>query len=78
MAGTVCAVVERVPGERRVALTPEIAKKLRAAGLTVVLEKGAGVSAAFPDTAYIDVEFVDSAAAALARADVLLKVQPPE
>ena len=78
MAGTVCAVVERVPGERRVALTPEIAKKLRAAGLTVVLEKGAGVSAAFPDAAYIDVEFVDSAAAALARADVLLKVQPPE
>jgi NAD(P) transhydrogenase subunit alpha len=78
MAGTVCAVVERVPGERRVALTPEIAKKLRAAGLTVVLEKGAGVSAAFPDAAYVDVEFVDSAAAALARADVLLKVQPPE
>lgn len=78
MAGTVCAVVERVPGERRVALTPEIAKKLRAAGLTVVLEKGAGVSAAFPDAAYLDVEFVDSAAAALARADVLLKVQPPE
>jgi NAD(P) transhydrogenase subunit alpha len=78
MAGTVCAVVERVPGERRVALTPEIAKKLRAAGLAVVLEKGAGVSAAFPDAAYVDVEFVDSAAAALARADVLLKVQPPE
>ena len=78
MAATVCAVVERVPGERRVALTPEIAKKLRAAGVAVVMEKGAGSSAAFPDSAYADVEFVDSAAAALARADVLLKVQPPE
>lgn len=78
MAATVCAVVERVPGERRVALTPEIAKKLRAAGVAVVLEKGAGSSAAFPDSAYADVEFVDTAAAALARADVLLKVQPPE
>jgi NAD(P) transhydrogenase subunit alpha len=77
MAGTVCAVVERTPGERRVALTPEIAKKLRAAGVGVVMEKGAGASAAFPDAAYADVEFVDSAAAALARADVLLKVQPP-
>jgi len=78
MAGTVCAVVERVPGERRIALTPEIAKKLRAAGIAVVLEKGVGASAAFPDSAYADVEFVDSAAAVLARADVLLKVQPPE
>jgi H+-translocating NAD(P) transhydrogenase subunit alpha len=77
MAATVCAVVERTPGERRVALTPEIAKKLRAAGLAVLMEKGAGASAAFPDSAYADVEFVDTAAAALGRADVLLKVQPP-
>jgi NAD(P) transhydrogenase subunit alpha len=42
----------------------------------VLIEKGAGASAQFPDSAYKDVEFVDSAAEVYARADVLLKVQP--
>lgn len=74
---TIGALKETAPSEKRVALVPEVAGKLAAAGATVIMERGAGVSAQYPDCAYQNVEFVDSAAAVLARADVLLKVQPP-
>jgi NAD(P) transhydrogenase subunit alpha len=77
MSGIVVAVRESVAGERRVALTPEIAKKLRGAAVQVVLEQGAGDAAFFPDASFADVTLVASAAEALSRADVLLKVQPP-
>jgi H+-translocating NAD(P) transhydrogenase subunit alpha len=74
---TIGVVRETVPGERRVALVPEVAAKFAALGARVVIEKGAGLSAAFPDAAYKNVEFADSAAAVLAQADILLAVQPP-
>jgi NAD(P) transhydrogenase subunit alpha len=76
MATTVAVVRETVAGERRVALTPEVAKKLKARGAHIVLQNGAGASAYFVDAAYVDCEVVD-VHAALAQADVLLKVQPP-
>lgn len=71
------ALRETAPSETRVALVPEVAGKLAAAGATVMIERGAGVSAQYPDSAFKNVEFIDSAAALLAKADVLLKVQPP-
>ncbi|CAB4592920.1 MAG: Re/Si-specific NAD(P)(+) transhydrogenase subunit alpha [Actinobacteria bacterium] len=37
------------PGEKRVALVPDIISKLTKAGLEVVIESGAGVAAGFPD-----------------------------
>jgi len=43
---------ETAPGERRVALVPETAGKLAAAGFEVVVEAGAGAAASFPDAAY--------------------------
>ena len=67
---------ETQPGESRVALVPEVAAKFAAAGAQVIIERGAGVSAQFPDALYKNVEFVDGAAAVYARADLLLKVQP--
>lgn len=76
MATTIAAVRETTPGERRAALTPEVAKKLKARGAQIVIEAGAGASAYFADAAYAGVEAL-AAAQALARADVLLKVQPP-
>ena len=76
MAITVAAVRETVPGERRVALTPEVAKKLKARGARIVLQDGAGASAYFADAGYIECEVVD-VRTALAQADVLLTVQPP-
>ena len=43
---------ETCPGETRVAVTPETAKKLRAQGHEMVLEPGAGLASACPDAAY--------------------------
>jgi NAD(P) transhydrogenase subunit alpha len=45
---------ETAPGERRVALVPEIVKKLAGAGFSVTVEPGAGAEASFPDEAYRD------------------------
>jgi NAD(P) transhydrogenase subunit alpha len=76
MAVVVGVLKETWPTETRVAVVPEIAAKLRAAGVRVAFERGAGTAAHFPDSLYADVEFSD-AAAVLGSADVLLKVQPP-
>ena len=70
------ALAETDAGEARVSLTPEIAGKLAAAGARVMLERGAGVRAQFPDALYRNVEWSD-AASVLAQADVLLTVLPP-
>jgi NAD(P) transhydrogenase subunit alpha len=67
---------ETQPGEARVALVPEIAAKLVAAGAQLLLERGAGAAAQFPDALYKNVEFAADAAAVYARAELLLKVQP--
>src|ERR1700676_3993627 len=67
---------EMEAGEARVALVPEIAAKFAAAGARIVLERGAGAAAQFPDAGYQNVEFVDDAATVYARADLLLRVQP--
>jgi NAD(P) transhydrogenase subunit alpha len=75
---------ETVPGERRVALVPEVVAKLaRPAGegvtpLEVVVQRGAGDGALIPDEAYAQAgaQLVDDAAAALS-ADVVVKVAAP-
>ena len=68
-------VRETAPGERRVALVPETAGKLVAAGFEVVVEPNAGAAASFPDEAYRE------AGATLASpwdADVVVKVRKPD
>jgi len=77
MPVAVAVVRENVAGERRVALTPEVAKKLKSRGAQIVLEAGVGASAYFADASYADAELSADARSVLARADVLLKVQPP-
>lgn len=77
MPVVVAVLRETVPGERRIALTPEVAKKLKSRGATIVFEHGAGESAYLHDAAFAEIEVVADAATALARADVLLRVQPP-
>ncbi len=76
MAVAVVALKERAQGERRVALTPETARKFRALGADVLIESGAGFTAGFADQAYSDAR-VCQVEAALAEADVLLCVQAP-
>lgn len=76
MPVTIGGLRERAPGETRVSMVPEIAEKFAALGARVLLERGAGVSAQFPDAGYKNVEWADSSEAVLAAADVLLTVQP--
>ena len=76
MAITVVALRETAAGERRVAITPEMAKKMRGRGWRVLLERDAGAAAGFPDALYADTEFA-SAAEVCAQADVLACVLPP-
>jgi NAD(P) transhydrogenase subunit alpha len=78
MAVTIVLVGETAAGERRVALSPETAKKLGALGARILVQRGAGLPAHFPDAAYANAEFIDDADAALAQADVLVCVQPPD
>jgi H+-translocating NAD(P) transhydrogenase subunit alpha len=70
---------ERRAGETRVAVTPDAAKKLIALGLEVVVEAGAGLTAAAPDADYeaAGARVVPTAAAALDGADLVLKVRGP-
>jgi proton-translocating NAD(P)+ transhydrogenase subunit alpha len=77
MAVTIGALAERAPGEKRVSLSPEVAEKFAVAGARVLLERGAGTSAQFPDASYRRVEWCDATPATLAALDVLLTVQPP-
>jgi NAD(P) transhydrogenase subunit alpha len=74
---TVAIPKEQTPDERRVALVPEIAGRLAKLGLTVVIEKDVGKRAHFLDTAYQEVQVVESANELYQKADVILKVQPP-
>jgi len=45
---------EMYPKERRVALVPAVIPNLKKAGLEVVVERGAGLAAGYPDTEYVD------------------------
>ena len=45
---------ETRPGERRVALVPDVVKKLAGVGWEVCIQAGAGGEAAFSDAAYED------------------------
>ncbi|MCU1527139.1 MAG: transhydrogenase subunit alpha [Frondihabitans sp.] len=76
---TVGAVRETADRERRVALDPDGAAAFIAKGFAVVVEKGAGTAASFPDSAY------EKAGASLvsrddviAKSDVLAVVRPPD
>lgn len=66
---------EALPGETRVALTPEIAAKLQKLGVSVVMERDAGKLSGLLDSEYEGVEFAD-AKGVLAKAGLLLAIQP--
>ena len=70
---------ERRPGEKRVAATPETVKKYVGMGAAVTVEAGAGAGADIPDAdfAAAGATIAPDARAALANADMVLKVQRP-
>jgi H+-translocating NAD(P) transhydrogenase subunit alpha len=69
---------ETAPGERRVALVPDALVKLIGAGLEVLVEKGAGVGALVPDSAFAEAGATVVSTDDLYRdADVIVRVQKP-
>jgi NAD(P) transhydrogenase subunit alpha len=70
---------ERMPGETRVAASPDMVKKLVGFGFDVVVEKGAGEDAAIPDSEFeaAGASIAKDEASALGDADVVIKVQRP-
>ncbi len=69
---------ETAAGERRVALVPEGLGKLTAAGFEILVEKGAGVGALIPDSAYTDAgATIVSTDDLYAQSDAILRVQKP-
>lgn len=71
---------EIAAGERRVAATPDTAKKLQKLGFEVWVETGAGSAANFPDSAYeaAGCHLIQDAAALWAESNIILKVRPPQ
>ncbi len=63
-------------GERRVALTPVVVPMLAKAGLEVVIEAGAGVEAAYPDTQYQEkgAKVLSDRAAVFSQCDIIVQV----
>ncbi|MGI9659883.1 MAG: Re/Si-specific NAD(P)(+) transhydrogenase subunit alpha [Gaiellaceae bacterium] len=68
---------ETTPGERRVALTPEVAGSLVAKELGVVIESGAGDDAGYPDAEYTSAGAEIGDASSAWGADVVLRVATP-
>ncbi len=76
----ICYVpAETAPGELRAALTPATAKALIQLGLTVQAPAGIGRASLYPDAEYkaAGVTLVDDHPAALATADIVLRVRKP-
>lgn len=67
---------ETSPGERRVALVPELVPKLTALGLEVNVEIGAGIQAGFPDGQYTN-KGAHLRERVLEESDIILKVRRP-
>lgn len=75
----IAAAKESSPTEARVALTPDAVKKFVAAGISVAVERGAGLKSGISDAAFAEAgaSMADSAAAAFAGADIVVCVDTP-
>jgi len=69
---------EIAPNERRVALTPDVAGRLKKGGFEIFLERGAGSAAFFPDEAYVNAGVeVGPRDLVLGKSDIVVQVQAP-
>ena len=70
---------EILPLEKRVSATPSTVKELTKAGITVQVEKDAGLKSYISDSDYKEAgaQIIESAAALYSNADIILKVQSP-
>jgi NAD(P) transhydrogenase subunit alpha len=67
---------ESFPGERRVSLVPSVIPNLAKVGLEVVVEKGAGVEAGYPDAQYVEkgAKILPDRKAVFGTADIIAQV----
>ncbi len=69
---------ETAAGEHRVALVPEVVSKLKARGLDVVVQEGAGSDALLPDSAFVQAGATIAAGAPeVWQAEVVVTIAPP-
>jgi NAD(P) transhydrogenase subunit alpha len=69
---------ETAEGEHRVALVPEVVGKLKAKGIDVLVENGAGADALLPDDAFVEAGArMTSDAGEVWRSDVVVTISPP-
>jgi H+-translocating NAD(P) transhydrogenase subunit alpha len=77
MSLTVGVPKETLAGERRVAISPDVVARLRQSGCEVVVERGAGLAAHYPDADY-EAQGASMASNAEAMgADIVAKVHAP-
>ena len=71
---------ENEEGEKRVALTPDVASKMQKLGFTVSMEAGAGLQASYADEEYekVGVEIIQDPHDLWGKSDIILKVRPPK
>ena len=64
-------------GEKRVAITPSIAKQLIAKGFEILAEEGAGKHSSFKNSDYSDVEvIIEKRGVVFKEAQILIKINP--
>jgi len=74
---TIAVPKELKTGEKRVALVPDVAKRLQDQGLEVLLQKNAAHGIHQPDSIFESATIVKTAEALNQQADIIFKVQPP-
>jgi NAD(P) transhydrogenase subunit alpha len=67
-------------GERRVAVTPDVASKIQKLGFSVAIETGAGDAASFDDAAFraVGIDILKDRKTLWSDSDIIIKVRAPE
>jgi NAD(P) transhydrogenase subunit alpha len=65
------------PGEHRVALVPDVAKRFRALGAEILIEAGAGEQSVYPNGDFADIRWAESPSDVWTQADAMLCVRTP-
>ncbi|HZC03755.1 MAG TPA: NAD(P)(+) transhydrogenase (Re/Si-specific) subunit alpha, partial [Gammaproteobacteria bacterium] len=71
--------LESHPGEKRIAIVPEVVGRLQKLGVEVLIEEGAGIGSHYPDPVFQEVGavLIHGQEQLLGEADLVLRVQPP-
>lgn len=77
MAIQICVPKEVRAGEQRVALVPDVVKRLANDNLAISVQAGAGELVGYTDTDFGNVTIVKDSAELLGKADITLMVNPP-